>query len=741
MYQRFSQRRRARGCALLLAALSVSVTSLAYAQDAIPGLGETPRAGQRVERIEVGGKAQTGTDLRRNAMVAKQVYGREELDKYGDTNALDVLKRLPGVNVQSGAPRMRGLGAGYTQILLNGDPAPPGFALDQLSPSQIERIEVTKGPTADQSAQAVAGSINIILKDAPRVSQRDLRLGVNYSVNQPTANANLTLGEKLGAVALSLPISLFQWRGDNRFATDRFMLGSDSLPAASLQVATQDFWGNGFNLGPRINWKIRDEETLSVQSFIQKGHWNNATAYRSDVLSGTPVLDDDNAADGMWENIRSNLQWINRFSDTQRIEIKVGVNLSEGTFDTRTLRNALPYLRTVGDNTDRGITQGGKYSQLLGDEHTLTTGWDLEWRRRDEERAVTRLGVPQLPEFEGQPFAARIRRTALFIQDEWELSAQWSTYFGLRSEQIRTESRGTGIDAVNVSRVLTPLWHINYKFDQAGSSPGRDMVRASITRSYKAPDLNALLARPALSSLYPDPATRNTELSPDRVGNPQLKPELALGLDVSYEKYLSAGGLVSIGFFHRSIDDLIRNVTTSQNTSWASVPRWVVQPQNFSEAKTSGVEFEIKGRAGELMPGWFDPKLGLNLRGSLSVYRSRVDALSGPDNRLDGQQPWSGNLGFDHRFAGWPLTIGATLGYTPGYMTQQTELQSLDQGRTRSLDVFAQWVFSRSLSLRAFGNNLTPVDTWSQTLYSSGYGSSTLRKSRTQFGAVLEIKL
>lgn len=37
---------------------------------------------------------------------------------------------------------MRGLGAGYTQILINGERAPAGFSMDSLAPDVIERIEV-----------------------------------------------------------------------------------------------------------------------------------------------------------------------------------------------------------------------------------------------------------------------------------------------------------------------------------------------------------------------------------------------------------------------------------------------------------------------------------------------------------------------------------------------------------------------------------------------------------------------
>ena len=192
----------------------------------------TRQPGGKLERVEVMGKQATDNDLRRRAQVAKQVYGREELDKYGDNNVADVLKRLPGITMQGNAPRMRGLGSGYTLILINGDPAPPGFALDQLDPAQVERIEVTKGPTANQSAQAVAGAINIILKDAPKVSQRDLRAMLGYSVDKPTVSGSFTIGEKWNGFSLSLPISLFQWRNRNDSVVSRSAPGIDGQSCA-----------------------------------------------------------------------------------------------------------------------------------------------------------------------------------------------------------------------------------------------------------------------------------------------------------------------------------------------------------------------------------------------------------------------------------------------------------------------------------------------------------------------------
>ena len=722
---------------LLTTICLLTALQTATAQDApgLPGDGASRAPGTRLERVEVRARPQSDTELRRREPVAKQIYGREELDKFGDNSVADVLKRLPGVSVQGNSPRMRGLGSGYTLVLINGDPAPPGFQFDQLNPAQVERVEVTRGATADRSAQAVAGTINIILKDAPRVSQRDLRLGTGYSAVRPTGSGTFTYGERAGGVGLSLPISVFQWRNINVGEQERQTAGSDGLPSTALQTSRQDNWGRGFNAGPRINWKISDEESASAQAFVQRGHWYNRNRYDNQILAGQPVLEANNTFEGTWQNLRGNLQWNKRYSDDGSFELKLGAQDSKGTYDGITDLGR----RTFGDNHDRNVTQSGKTSRFIGEAHTVSLGWDLEARRREETRTITANGVSQVLDYDGQPFAARIARQALFVQDEWELSPQWSTYLGLRSERIQTQSSGLADPVRNTSQVTTPLWHMNYKFDPKG----RDLIRASLTRSYKAPELGALLARPTTSSLFTDLSQPNSETSPDRRGNPGLKPELATGLDIAFESYFAGGGLFSIGGFHRSVTDLVRNVISPVplQVPWASAPRYVSTPVNFSKARTTGLEMELKGRASEFLPSVFDAKTALNLRLALNYYRSEVLALLGPDNRLDGQQPWSGNLGFDYRFNGWPMTMGASLAYTPSYLTRQTAVQSLDQSPARSLDAFAIWNFSRTVSLRVAANNLSPLDNESRTTFSSGDATRNLRLGRSFYSANLEIKL
>jgi len=400
---------------MALAALTAPMS--VWAQDSsVGGQSETTTAPQTsvIQRVEIVGR-QGSTELRRAASVAKQIYGREELDRFGDTNALDVMRRLPGVNVSSGGPRMRGLGAGYTQILINGDPAPQGFNLDQLSPSQIERIEVLRAPTADQSAQAVAGTINIILKEAPRSSQQSLRLGVSNGRDRPMANINYSISESKGPFNMSLPVLLFEWDRQTRTTIDRQMEGTDGKTAVSEQIGTATSWGWGYNIAPRFNFKFSDEQTLSIATFFQKGYWNFRNDFLNRAISGNPVFDDNSIQDGYWENRRGNLTWVNRFSPDQRIEIKAGFQQGRSAFDSRNLRSGALQLNTVGSNQDDAITQSGKYSHLLGSSHSLTAGWDLENRDRLERRTTKdAAGNALLPSFEGQPFEAQVRRQAMF---------------------------------------------------------------------------------------------------------------------------------------------------------------------------------------------------------------------------------------------------------------------------------------------------------------------------------------
>lgn len=703
-----------------LASLLLLCPALVLAQQEVDRAATSPtQNSNQLERVSVT-RQQTDTDLRRREPVAKQLYGRDELDKYGDTQLSDVLKRLPGINVSGGQLRMRGLGGAYTQILVNGEPAPPGFSLDNLNPAQVERLEVTKAPTADQSAQAIAGTLNIILKDAPRVVQKDLRVGLAYASEKPVINAGFTYGDRaLGGMGFVIPISVYQWNFKNEVDGERLTNAKPTAPQLRQHVTNvgEDLaHGRGFNVSPRLNWKLGDDETLTLQGFFVQNRFRNEgqnTVTRladSDAAYTPRTVDETTRNRGTFSANRLNLQYNNRFNEDRRIELRAGAGSggADFNFDFDGRNGATPIVRnTTGKNRNHNATLGGKYSQYAGEDHTVTVGTELERRVRDENRRTVENGVDLLPGIEGQPFNATITRTAVYAQDEWEINKQWSAYFGVRHEQIKTESQGStdlagSSDFQSTSKVTTPLLHLNFKPDPKG----RDLVRASLTRSYKAPDVQQLINRPSINTNEPL-AVGNTRTTPDRTGNPGLKPELATGLDLAYESYLPAGGLVSVGVFHRRITNLIRTDQPRLMTvPWAPTQRWVITQINLSKAQTQGLELEIKGRAGELFPSLFEPSTALSLRASLNVYRSKVSDIQGPDNRLEGQQPWQFNFGADYRLKSLPINMGFSAQIAPKFDVQQSALQAQTTLPSRSLDAFAAMQVTKQDGVRVSVNGL-----------------------------------
>ena len=116
----------------LAVALALTACPLAaHAQSAkadAPIKAEAPVKADSVQKVEVKGTA-ADYDPRRDDTASKTVLNARRDPQVRRHNVYDVLKRAPGVTVSGKhALRMRGLGAGYTQILVNGDRPPPGFS-------------------------------------------------------------------------------------------------------------------------------------------------------------------------------------------------------------------------------------------------------------------------------------------------------------------------------------------------------------------------------------------------------------------------------------------------------------------------------------------------------------------------------------------------------------------------------------------------------------------------------------
>ena len=662
----------------------------------------------RLEPVEVRGTNLNDTQLRRQSTAAKITIGRDEIERFGDSTVGDLLKRLPGVTLQGrpgrgGNIRLRGLGSGYTQILLDGERVSSAFSIETLSPEQIERIEIQRAPTAETGARAIAGTINIITREGFSKKLNDLRLALGVENDALQPGLTWTRNDTLGGLPYNLSMTLFQSdrRNDSRTAIERRTLSTDALLLDQTEQNVERERRHGVNASARLQWRGDAGQTAMLMPIVVDSRGStrrDALLTRTFAAPGeaAPAYDSAHTSgDGGFSLLRLNGVWTQRMGDGQRLEWRGGTGRTR--FHSRGTRLEVggdppDRIDEEVDNTERSLSSSAKLTLLLGDgEHAVVSGAEIEANRRVEGRVVREdNGPPILPEF-GEDMTARVRRLALYVQDEWSLSPNWAAHGGLRWEGIVTRGGATLTepDVVNRSSVWSPLLHVLWKPDPAG----RDQLRASLTRSYRSPSLSNLIARPRLS-------TANSATKPDRAGNPSLKPELATGVDIAFEHYLPASGLLSANLFQRRISDYMRSRTEFE----AGSGRYVARTQNVGGAVTRGLELEAKFRLSALVAD--APQL--DLRANASLFSSRVDGVPGPNNRIDQQPDWTANLGADYRLPGTPLLLGGSVNLTPGYTTRISVEQTASVGGKVVGDAYALWTVSPTLQIRLTASNLDP---------------------------------
>ena len=708
----------------------------------------TPQRTDRVERVEVSG-SNTATDERRNSTAGKIIISRDDIEQYGDSNLGDVMRRLPGVTTggrpgRPGAPRMRGMGGGFTQILIDGQRLAPGFNLEDISPDQVERIEILRAPTAETGARAIAGTINIVLREPLRQTNNDIKLGPQVERGRVAGNVSLSRNDVLsetGTYNLTASVNHTDQLNDSRSRTTYTDVTSGATVLEQTGFSQSQERRDSVFLSGRAQWRLGMGEQFGVQTFVVHNEGNSRSTGTLTQLFGSdpsPYATRAGSSDSKVDVARLNVNLNRRFDADTRYELRISGGNFGLTSHSRTEQfaaNGAQNLLQITDGkiSDKSWNSAGKVIRniTLGGQ-AITAGYELEGLRRNE-TSITTLNSARLLADLGTQFAVSTQRAAVFVQDEWDPHPDWSTNLGLRYEEITTKSAVANDTYSNVSRVLTPVAHAVWRF----ASPGRDQLRVSLTQSYKSPTVQQLSARPALNTLFPVPGG-NTAVSPDRAGNPNLKPELANGIDLAYESYLKSGGILSVNLFQRNIRQFMRNFVTLEAVSWASQPRYVNRPQNLGNAVTRGIELDAKFQLKELI----DTTEPLSLRANVSLFDSKVDAVPGPNNRIDQQPRATANLGFDYRVRGAPLTIGGNLNWTPGYDTQLTITQAQTLATKRVFDVYALWTVNPSTKLRLSLSNIAPQDSVSSyTVIDAGLRQAVASNGRTDMSVALRLEM
>ena len=677
-------------------------------------------------QVKITDRRNDDTQERRESTVSKIVIGREEIEKMGDSTIGDVLKRQSGISID-GAPgrgsgvRMRGLSVGYTQILLDGQRVPPGFSIESLTPEMVERIEIYRAPTAETGTRAVAGTINIITREGHRGEPGDLKLGGSWQGGDWSPTLALSKFHDHGDFTANYTLNAF--RNELPNYSDSTLLRTDAGAVNSLSretVSASQTRREGFNTTARLQFKGDPGETFTLMPFFMYANvYTPGKIQATQTGTGTYPSGADNlstVAQGYYWVARLNGQWKKRLDKDSNVEAKFNAGGWQSQNDSSQVAQTGTILPTSSLNnvlSDVSYTGNLKYSRILAGGHQWVSGSELENINRSETSLST-------PSYSGGStnMSATQQRYALYTQDEWQLTPQWATYVGLRFEHLLTDGNNGLMQAQNTSSVLSPLLHTLWKLNPES----KDQVRWSLTRSYKAPNLNSLMATYVRTTAD----TSNGPTTADSMGNPNLKPELATGMDLAFERYLPQGGVLSTSVFYRHIDNLTRSVVSQQSIN--GVSRWVSTPENIGSANTEGVELEAKFRLDQ----WVNGAPKIDVRSNLSFYNSQVDGIIGPDNRLDQQPHMTGNVGADYKLRDVPLTVGGNLNITPAYLTQTSNAQLLSVSQKRVIDLYGLWKIDPKTAWRLSVNNLSPLNYTTGNVYSATGvtdNSSTLNRS------------
>lgn len=646
-----------------------------------------------LQKVDV--TAASGLQQRRDDTAAKIIVSRDDLVQYGDSSLAAALKRQPGVSVVGGEVRMRGLGAGYTQMLINGDPAPPGFSIESIAPEMIERIEILRSATAEYSMQAVAGSINVILRKGASGAEREWKLGAGRQDGRWQPAASLRVADKLPGFAYSLTGSVERTADDVAGSMTETTSDPAGMLLALRDTRTRNASSvNKASLTPRLHWTLDNGDAVTWQSLLDWYRTGFDGVASETALLGMPTAYPRNGATSQASvfSARSDVSWTHALGAAGKLTAKLGVNHNrrdtDYAFHGAAADGAPLLLRgVVSDASDDSVSSSGKYLARLGGGHALSLGWDGSLIRRSESRRQrdTYLagGAPYALD---EDYTADVRRLALYAQDEWDVTPRLQMYAGVRWEGLQTATEGRTLSEVRTrASVWSPVAQLLWKLPQQE----RDQLRLALARTYKAPATRNLVPRRYTIN------NGNSANNPDFQGNPELRPELAWGLDAAWESYFGKSGVASLSGYARRIGD----VTVQRLFQRDGV--WTASPFNNGTATVRGIEMDVK------LPlrTWWAQAPDLDMRANAGRNWSKVAAVPGPGNRLASQVPATLNLGLDCRLS--PLTsMGGNLHVQTGGLARLDAHAGSHAGVRRALDAYALWQPDAKTRVRLSAANL-----------------------------------
>lgn len=148
---------------------------------------------QTLNEVTVTGVARKNTEIAviqmtKSSPVIVSNVSAQEITKTQDTNAGEVIRRVPGVSlIDDKFVMVRGLSQRYNNVWINGGAVPSSeadsraFSFDLIPSSQIDNMQIVKTPSPEYPADYTGGFIAITTKDIPAENTAELSVGGNWN--------------------------------------------------------------------------------------------------------------------------------------------------------------------------------------------------------------------------------------------------------------------------------------------------------------------------------------------------------------------------------------------------------------------------------------------------------------------------------------------------------------------------------------------------------------------------------
>lgn len=557
---------------LLLAVLAMAAVSAAWAQE------------ENAEPVDGVSTSDDGATV---------TYYASFFQRYEPISAFDMLRWIPGTSDIIPAPRIGGgdngrqecgFGSGGDQVLidgkrLSGKSNDIASAVQRIQARSVDRIEIIRGTASGLDVRTEGVLVNIVLREdvgdgagswqvhASDYEQTGIRwdglLSYGSSVGQFQYLLSLEVGPQDSGTSITSIERYFEPDGEQTERRQTIRLREES---------STTFAGAG-------TWTFRNDDVANFNVQIEDEDQDNRRALASTLTGSTETetaFERELSDEFEWEFGADMENRIGSGSLETRLILTHSDRDGAETISQISNVTNLPdeALVTLEQENTESIIRSS-YTWDVRAAHTLEIGAEGARNTLDQfTRLFERLPDGSLVEvdlFNADSEVVEDRYEA-FGTHFWTIGSGKVLETGLNYEYSRIEQSGIDVDNSRSFTYLKP------RFDLRWDRTDRDQVRATLERTVSQLDFSDFVA--------------NYDGRDDQIqgGNPQLEPERAWELQLTYEHRLADdNGVVSARLFYNDIEDHIARVETTDGNSG---------PGNIGAAEHWGVEFKGSFRLG-----------------------------------------------------------------------------------------------------------------------------------------------